>query len=100
MDVFALLGYLAICAFYPIQLWRIFYMREVGGLSITALWALVVGLSLLQISMVFFGGYFIYAVGNGISLLCGIAMIQGYYLYKRRVPHHIVPWFRREHIRK
>lgn len=83
MDIFALLGYLGICAFSLFQAVRIFYTQQVRGLSISALWALAFGIGMLQVSMVFFGGYAIYAVGNGVSLCCTVAMIGGYYAYRR-----------------
>jgi len=82
MDWFGILGYLGVWCFYPAQLWRIYRYKRVVGLSAPALWTLTIGLLGLQVSMTFYGGYPLYAMGNGCSFLCACAMLVGYYLYR------------------
>jgi len=86
MDFFGLAGYIALCMFYPFQLYRMFRYREVRGLSLQALWSLFIGLGLLEISMVAFGAYPLYAYGNGFTLACTIVMLIGCYLFREVHP--------------
>ena len=81
MDIYGILGYIGVCAFYPASLWRIYRYRSVAGLSKAALWSLALGLLSLEVSMIIYGGYPIYWIGNGIGLLCSVGLLAGCYLY-------------------
>jgi len=81
MDIFGIAGYIGVVCFSLFQTVRMFYTRQVGGLSVWALWALGFGLLMLQVSMMLHG-YPVYAIGNGITVLCAGLMLWGYYLYK------------------
>lgn len=83
MDMFAIIGYLMICCFYPPQIWRVWRRKSAEDLSPMALWILFIGAGFLEYSMLYLGGYPVYWIGNGLAMLCcGVLLFQWYYYHK------------------
>lgn len=83
MDIFGILGYLLICSFYPPQIQRVWRTKSADDLSIHSLWMLFIGAFLLEISMVVYGGYLIYQLGNGFAMVCAFVLLLQWYHYRQ-----------------
>ena len=83
MDVFAVIGYLLICSFYPPQILRVYQRKSVEDLSVNSLWMLFLGALLLEISMIFLGGYPVYQWGNGFAMICAGVLLWQWYHYRK-----------------
>lgn len=84
MDPFAIFGYLLVCFFYPSQIFTVLKRKSAGDFSLFSLWMMVIGLISLQISMMVYGGYLIYQIGNSISLAGAIGLLTLRYIYPDR----------------
>ena len=82
MNLLAIGGYLLLCSWQGVQLFRIFKTKSAKDFSEMALWILALELTFMQFSYIIGDQPWVYRIGNGVSLVSAIGLLCGYYLYR------------------
>lgn len=83
MNIYALVGYVLVCLWQPVQIIRILMTHEVEGISVLAVATLTVGMSLIQIGFIKDGAGWVYKWGNGFAATMSIVLLILYFVYKQ-----------------
>lgn len=81
MNIYALLGYIAVCVWQPIQIVKIILTQNVSSVSPLAIGTLALGMILIQIGFIKDKSGWVYLWGNGFAAVCSVVILGLYYLY-------------------
>lgn len=84
MSLLAIGGYLLLCSWQVVQIYKIFKTKSAKDFSELALWILALGLTFMQFSYIVGDQPWVYRIGNGVSLASALGLLLGYYLYRNR----------------
>jgi hypothetical protein len=82
MNVFALIGYLLVCIWQPIQIGKLVVSQDVSGLSPLAIGVLALGMILIQAGFVVDKAKPVYLFGNGFAAVCSLILFGLYFVYR------------------
>lgn len=81
MNIYAVLGYIAVCVWQPIQIVKIILTHDVSSVSPLAIATLAVGMVLIQIGFIKDKSGVVYLWGNGFAAVCSFVILGLYYVY-------------------
>lgn len=84
MSWFALFGYLFVCIWQPIQIYKIWRTKSAEDLSIYAIGAMSLGMILIQLGFINDGALPVYLWGNGFAALCSLVLIGQYFYFNKK----------------
>lgn len=82
MNIYALIGYVLICLWQPVQIIKILTTQDVESISPLAVGTLTIGMILIQIGFIKDKASWVYLWGNGFAALCSLIMVILYFVYK------------------
>lgn len=83
MNSYALLGYVLVCMWQPLQIIKVLLTYNVEAISPLAVGTLAVGMSLIQAGFIKDKAGPVYLWGNGFAAVASIILLVLYFMYKQ-----------------
>jgi len=82
MNIYALLGYILVCAWQPVEISKVIIGQSVDGISPWAITMLAIGMTLLQVGFFRDKAKLVYIIGNGFAAICSWILVGLYFIYR------------------
>ncbi len=84
MNWFALVGYILVCIWQPLQIYKIARTGSAHDLSIGAISVMSLGMMFIQMGFIADGAGPVYQIGNGFAVFCSLILIGQYIYYAKK----------------